>query len=425
MTLLKTLTSRGCIQDCSDRDGLIKLIDAKKIVFYCGFDPTADSLHCGSMLPLILMRKLQQQGHTPLVILGTATGMIGDPSGKSEERVLLDADTVHKNASSIGKQIEKFLDFTGSNAAKLLLNHEWIEQVSLLQFLRDVGKHFSVNTMIAKDSVKARLNNREQGISYTEFTYMLLQAYDFYWLNKSHNCQLQVGGSDQWGNITGGLELIRRKQSTLSAFGLTFPLLTTASGTKFGKTEAGAIWLEGSKTSPYHFYQYWLNSADGDIEKFLNLFSFKSNQEIKDLISTHKSSPEQRSAQKELATELTKLLHGEKETSAAIDASSILFSKDLKSASSDTLLKTFHDVPSIELSPEQVSNGFGLVELLVQVNACKSNGEARRLIEAGGIYINDERNNDSKSKITANDFIDNQVLLIRSGKKNYYLAKLK
>ena len=418
MTLLTTLSSRGCIQDCSDTDELSKLLESKKITFYCGFDPTADSLHCGSMLPLILMHKLQKLGHKPVVILGTATGMIGDPSGKSEERVLLDQEQVHKNSKSIEKQIEKFIDLS---SAKILANHQWIEKMSFVDFLRDVGKHFSVNSMIAKDSVKARLTNREQGISFTEFTYMLLQAYDFFWLNKNENCQLQVGGSDQWGNITAGLELIRKKQSKLSAYGLTFPLLTTASGTKFGKTEAGAIWLDGEKTSPYHFFQYWLNAADEDIEKFLKLFSFKSLEEINEILNEHKKKPEQRLAQKSLATELCNLLHGEKETSAALDASSVLFSKDIKNKDSATLLKVFKDVPSIEIESPELS----LIELLVMTKACNSNGEARRLIEAGGIYVNDEKRNDSKSKISSSDFIDNKVLILRSGKKNYYLAKLK
>lgn len=420
MNIFNTLNSRGCIQDCSDLEQLPKLLESQKMTFYCGFDPTADSLHCGSMLPLILMRKLQMQGHQPIVILGTATGMIGDPSGKSEERVLLDSEQVHKNAASIKTQVEKFIDFSN---AKLLLNHQWIEELSFVDFLRDVGKHFSVNAMVAKDSVKARLNNREQGISYTEFTYMLLQAYDFLWLNQNHKCQLQVGGSDQWGNITAGLELIRKKQSKLPAYGMTFPLLTTASGAKFGKTEAGAIWLDGSKTSPYHFYQYWLNAADEDIEKFMKLFSFKPIEEINEIIIEHSKKPEQRLAQKTLAAELTTLLHGEKETLAALDASNVLFSKDIKNANSETLLQVFKDVPSIEISSSQL--GLGLVELLVLAKTSASNGEARRSIEAGGIYVNDERRNDPKTKINATDFIENKVLILRSGKKNYYLVKLK
>ncbi len=429
MSVLKEFKEKNAIHDCSNFDELSKYLEENEICFYCGFDPTADSLHVGSLLPLIMMRKLQLKGHFPIILIGTATGMIGDPSGKSEERVLLTQETVHKNAEQISKQVGKIVDL---GDAKIMSNHAWIEKIKMTDFLRDLGKHFSVNSMIAKESVKERLNNREQGISFTEFSYMLLQAYDFYWLNQNHDCQLQIGGSDQWGNITAGLDLIRRKQSELKqndekkeelpAFGFTFPLLKTASGTKFGKTEAGAIWLDKNKTSAYNFYQFWLNTNDDDLEDFFNLFSFKEKEEITDILAMHKKNPEKRIAQKELAQELTKLLHGEEETLSAVSASDVLFNKNIKEASSSDLMVIFKDVPHVSIKKSELSS---LQEILVKAEAAKSNSEARRKVEAGSIYLNDEKQSDFKKEITPDEFIEGKVLIIRSGKKNYYLVKLK
>ena len=437
MSLLKELKEKNAIHDCSNFDELSKFLEENKTCFYCGFDPTADSLHVGSLLPLIIMRKLQLKGHFPIILIGTATGMIGDPSGKSEERVLLTQEIVHKNAESISNQVGKIVDLSD---AKIINNHTRIEKIKMIDFLRDLGKHFSVNSMIAKESVKERLNNREQGISFTEFSYMLLQSYDFYWLNQNHDCQLQIGGSDQWGNITAGLELIRKKQSEKNrskdsnedkkeetpAFGFTFPLLKTASGTKFGKTEAGAIWLDKNKTSAYNFYQFWLNSSDDDLENFFNLFSFKEKEEIADILEMHRKNPEKRIAQKELAQELTKLLHGEEETLSAVSASDVLFNKNIKEASSSDLMVIFKDVPHVSIKKSELKSELNnLQEILVKAGAAKSNSEARRKVEAGSIYLNDEKQSDFKKEITSEDFIEGKVLIIRSGKKNYYLVKLK
>ncbi len=428
MSILKELQEKNSIHDCSNFEELSNLLEEKQICFYCGFDPTADSLHVGSLLPLIMMRKLQLKGHFPIILIGTATGMIGDPSGKSEERILLTQETVHKNAENISNQVGKIVDLSD---AKIINNHSWIEKIKMIDFLRDLGKHFSVNSMIAKESVKERLNNREQGISFTEFSYMLLQAYDFYWLSQNHDCQLQIGGSDQWGNITAGLELIRKKRSDASneenkeelpAYGFTFPLLKTASGAKFGKTEKGAIWLDKNRTSAYAFYQFWLNSADEDLENYYNLFSFKETEEVEDILAMHKKNPEKRVAQKELAQELTKMLHGEEEALSAVSASDVLFNKNIKEASYDDLMVIFQDVPHISIKKSELSN---LQEILVKAGAASSNSEARRKVEAGSIYLNDEKQEDFKKEITKQDFIEDKVLIIRSGKKNYYLAKLK
>lgn len=398
----------------------------KGLSFYCGFDPSSDSLHIGSLLPLITMRRLQMSGSKPIVVVGGATGMIGDPSGKSQERQLLTNDVIEKNIQGIKKIIEKFLDFKGPHAAIVVNNASWMEKFSFIGFLRDVGKHFSVNYMIAKDSVKARLENRDQGISFTEFSYMLLQAYDYYFLNKEHSCSLQIGGSDQWGNITAGVELIRRMKSLKdeekdSTYGLTFPLVTKSDGNKFGKTESGNVWLNADKTSIYQFYQFFLRVSDEDVIKFLKYFSFKSLAEIQKLEDLVKSQPEKREAQKELARELTVLVHGEAEFLRVQKASEALFSGDVKGLDKNTLLEVFGEAPSYKLNREALL-GLELVQLLVDAKVCTSKGNARKDVASGGIYINGERIPDEAYKISEKDLLHGSALVLRKGKKNYCLV---
>ncbi len=430
-SLLQTLDARGCIHDASNREELDTLLDGPAnggppISFYCGFDPTADSLHAGSMLPLLLMRRLQEKGHKPIVLLGSATGMIGDPSGKSEERVLLTNEQLELNAQGIESQIKLFLSSEGENAYQIVRNDQWLGKLNYINFLRDVGKHFTINSMMAKDSVRSRLENREQGISYTEFSYMLLQAYDFLWLYRNQNCRLQVGGSDQWGNITAGLELIRRSeaQADSAAFGLTFPLLTTSSGAKFGKTEKGAVWLSAERTSPYHFYQYWLNTSDEDVITYLKLFTELDDATLAELEKKQSEAPGERDAQKTLARALCNLVHGKAQSEQAIQASAILFGASMNSIPSETLLDIFREVPSVSIDENLFASGMALPDLLVSAKVCSSKGAARRLIEGGGLYLNNERRSDAKESITNTDFIEEKVLVIRSGKKNYFLVQL-
>ena len=425
-TLLRKLKSRGCIHDASHFDELEALLDREKLVFYCGFDPTSDSLHVGSMMPLVIMRRLQEAGHTPIVVIGSATGMIGDPSFKSEERKLLDDDTIRKNVQGIEAQIQLFLSSDGANRFQLVRNDDWLGKIHFVEFLRDIGKHFSVNSMIAKESVKARLENREQGISYTEFSYLLLQAYDYFHLNQSRSCRLQVGGSDQWGNITAGLDLIRRKNAEghPPAYGLTFPLLMTSSGTKFGKTERGTVWLDAKKTSPYHFYQYWLNTADADVMKYLLLFTPVDGDELARLEEEKKTKPEQRGAQRYLAEHLTSLIHGKDETRRAIEASKLLFGEKFDSVDSRTLLEVFQDVPSTDLPRSELGSSLPLLDLLVRCGVAASKAAARRTVEGGGIYLNNDRVDDVSSAVTPAMFVEGNVLVVRSGKRNYHLVKL-
>lgn len=425
-TLLSNLRRRGCIHDISHIEPLEQLLQRECISFYCGFDPTASSLHAGNLLPLVLMRRLQQAGHKPIALIGSATGMIGDPSGKSEERVLLSEEELTENAKGIEEQIRRVLSSEGESGYLLVQNSEWLKPLGYISFLRDIGKHFSVNSMIAKDSVKSRLENREQGISYTEFSYMLLQAYDYYWLNREYGCRLQVGGSDQWGNITAGMDLIRRLngEDHPSVYGMTFPLLTTSTGAKFGKTEEGAVWLDGKMTSPYRFYQYWLNTADADVLNYLSIFSESSPEELQELEQALEDEPEQRLAQKALAVELTCLLHGEEELSKAVSASEVLFGGKITNIDSATLLDIFSDVPSTTISVIELQQGVSLVEVLVRTNISPSKGAARRLIEGGGFYLNNEKITDTVTTVSLNHFIDESVLVLRSGKKNYHLLRV-
>lgn len=394
--------------------------------FYCGFDPTSDSLHIGSLLPLITMRRLQLYGHTPILLLGGATGMIGDPSGKSKERVLMNQAIIDQNAQGIRKNAERVIDFSGQNAALLVNNMDWMKSYSFIEFLRDIGKHFSVNAMLAKDSVKSRIENRDQGISYTEFSYMLLQSYDFYYLNKNNNCQLQIGASDQWGNITAGVELIRRMQGDSqdkeTCFGWTFPLVTKADGSKFGKTESGNIWLNPEKTSPYQFYQFFLRLPDAEVIKLLRFFSLKPLNELTELETRFQTEPHKREAQKVLAEELTVMIHGEEEFKKAEHASQALFSGDFQSLDEKTLLDVFSEAPSVEFAKSQL-NETTLVNVLVEAKLCSSKGAARKDIKAGAVYLNNERFTGEDLPGADLPLLFNKLLILRRGKKSYCLAR--
>jgi tyrosyl-tRNA synthetase len=397
--------------------------------FYCGIDPSSDSLHIGSLMPLVTMRRLQLAGHKPIILLGGATGMIGDPSGKSQERNLLTKDVIEKNIFGIRQVIEKFIDLKGPQGAMIVNNATWMEKFSFIDFLRDVGKHFTVNYMMAKDSVKSRLENKEEGISFTEFSYMLLQSYDFFVLNKNYNCQLQIGGSDQWGNITAGVELIRRMRAAQNiaskekeaAVGLTFPLITKSDGSKFGKTESGNIWLDSRKTTPYQFYQFFLRVADDDVIKMLNYFSMASRQQLDALIDEVKNAPEKRSAQIHLARELTKLVHGDVELQRVEKASNTLFSGDLKELDKPMLLEVFGEAPSIKI-PKTRMGEFTLVDALVESGLSPSKGMARKDIQGGGVYINNNRMDKEDLVIVSEHVLYGSILILRKGKKNYAMV---
>jgi len=399
-------------------------LNNNKVSGYIGFDPTSDSLHIGSLVQIMTLVHFQRHGHKPYVLLGGATGMVGDPSGKSKERNLLDSKELDKNISSIKKQLSRFLKFDSSeNEAVIVNNKDWFENFNFLDFIRDVGKHITVNYMMSKDSVKKRL---ETGISFTEFTYQLVQGYDFYWLYKNHNCLVQLGGSDQWGNIVTGTELIRRMDGG-SAYAITTPLVQKADGTKFGKTESGNIWLDPVKTSPYKFYQYWINSSDIDAENYIKIFTLHDKNKIEDLIAQHKENPSLRLLQNELGKYITSMIHGEEQYLMAKEASSILFMKGdeavsaLKSLSTDLFLDIFEGVPKTEISKEEIFNGIPIIDALVEKSGfLKSNGEARRAINENSISLNK-----SKVKldtiINTKDLIDGKYLLLQRGKKNYFV----
>lgn len=417
-SVISDLEQRGVLHSVTDRAELEKAFGAGPVTFYCGFDPTADSLHVGSLLPLIIMRRLAMAGHKPIAILGGGTGMIGDPSGRSQERNLLDEVQLKKNLDGIKPQAAKII----GESCQLISNLDWLAKISMIEFLRDVGKHFSVNAMLQRDSVKTRLETRDDGISYTEFSYMLLQAYDFLWLYEHKNCTLQIGGSDQWGNIVSGTDLIRRKfPDRKPAFGMTNNLLMTSSGAKFGKTAAGAVWLDPAKTSPYEFYQYWLNTEDADVERYLKYFTFLTIEEISSVVAEHRVSPEKRVAQKKLAQELTVLVHSQAELEKAEGASSALFSGDLKALSLSALEAAFASAPAKVLEPEFV--GMAITDLMVFLGASKSKGDARRLIEGGGCQLNGEKIDSPTKLIAKDDLLHGQLVVVRTGKKNYFLGR--
>lgn len=400
-----------------------------KGVGYIGFDPTADSLHIGSLVQILILKHFQRAGHKPIALVGGATGMVGDPSGKSAERNLLDEETLSKNIKGVKNQLMRFLEFdSGENAAILVNNFDWMKNISLIDFVRDTGKHITVNYMMAKDSVKKRLSaDSKEGMSFTEFTYQLFQGYDFYHLYKEFNCKVQMGGSDQWGNITTGTELIRRKIQG-KAYAITVPLVTKADGTKFGKTEGGNVWLDANRTSPYKFYQYWLNSSDEDAEKYIKIFTFLDQKSIEALIVEHRQAPHLRLLQKKIGEEVTIMTHGKDAYENAIKASNILFGKstaeDLKSLDEQTFLDVFDGVPQAMVSKNDIQNGLDMIGALsAKTNFLKSNGDARRALKENSISVNKEKVNDSYV-INLGDLISNKYILLQRGKKNYFLLRV-
>jgi len=420
MSILDELTWRGLINDCTDSEALTERLNKGPIVLYCGFDPTSDSLHVGNLVPLIALRRFQDQGHIPVALAGGATGAIGDPSGKSTERTLLTRETLQENIAAVKTQLGKLLDFnTSSNPARLLDNADWTENVTLLDFLRDIGKHFTVNNMVAKESVRARMEDRDAGISYTEFSYMLLQAFDFYHLKKEHECELQIGGSDQWGNITAGIELTRRKLNS-TVYGLTLPLITNTDGTKFGKTEAGAVWLDSARTSIYKFYQFWIRTDDRDVIRYLKYFTFLSRDQISELEKSHEENPGAREAHTALAVAMTDLIHGENATKETQQASQILFGGDLEGIGENTFNEIVGEVPTVEIEKSKLEgDGMPILELFVTSGLCQSNGQARKDLQGGGLNLNNERQSDPQAKITTEALLFGKHLLLRKGKRNY------
>ncbi len=425
MHLIEDLQWRGMIQDIMP--GTKELLEKEMVSGYIGFDPTSDSLHIGSLVPILLLVHLQKAGHKPFALVGGATGMVGDPSGKSEERNLLSEEILQFNQAGVRKQLSKFLDFNSDkpNAAELVNNYDWFKDFSFLHFIRDVGKHITVNYMMAKDSVKKRLEG-ETGMSFTEFTYQLVQGYDFYWLYQNRNCKLQMGGSDQWGNIVTGTELVRRKAGG-EAFAFTCPLITKADGGKFGKTEKGNVWLDPKKTSPYQFYQFWLNASDEDAKKWIKIFTLLSIEEIETLLQQQEAAPHERALQKKLAEELTCFVHSRADYDFAVKASEILFgnatTEILQSLNEEQLLQVMEGVPSIEISRGTLSDGYEMVSFLADTQIFPSKGEARKLWQAGGLSLNKTKISTDKTSVGLSDLLQDKYLLVQKGKKNYYLVK--
>jgi len=406
--------------------GTEELFEKEQVSGYIGFDPTSDSLHIGSLVPILLLVHLQRAGHKPFALVGGATGMVGDPSGKSEERNLLSEETLAFNLAGVKKQLSHFLDFDASksNAAEIVNNYDWFKDFSFLHFIRDVGKHITVNYMMSKDSVKKRLEG-DNGMSFTEFTYQLVQGYDFYWLYQNKNCKVQMGGSDQWGNITTGTEIIRRKTGG-EAFAFTCPLITKADGGKFGKTEKGNVWLDPSKTSPYQFYQFWLNASDEDAIKWIKIFTLLEPSVIDNLIAEHTNAPQLRILQKALAAELTKMVHSEADLTFAIQATEILFgnatTEVLQSLNETQLLQVMDGVPTVNIDTAKLNAGYDIVELLADTAIFPSKGEARKMWQAGGIGINKEKITTDFTTVTTAQLLQGKYILFQKGKKNYYLA---
>jgi len=422
MNLIKELTWRGLIQDVMP--GTEEQLQKEVTTGYIGFDPTSDSLHIGSLVPIILLMHLQKAGHKPIALVGGATGMVGDPSGKSDERNLLNEDQLQKNLDGIKKQLSKFLDFnaSGPDSAVIVNNYDWFKGMSFIEFLRDTGKHITVNYMMAKDSVKKRIEG-ETGISYTEFAYQLMQGYDFYWLYKNHNCKLQMGGSDQWGNITTGTELIRRKIGGES-FGMTCPLIKKADGGKFGKTEKGNVWLDAEKTSPYEFYQFWLNASDEDSKIWIRIFTFLNKEQIDEIIKEHDENPGLRTLQKTLAKELTIFVHNEDEYKKAIETTEKLFVNQSAPAESLSIddLEGMEGVVKFDMD-HRLFSGAELLNVLVEAKIFPSKGEARKMIQQGGLSINRNKISDPAFKMGTEILLHNKYLLIQKGKKHHYLLR--
>lgn len=430
MNFIEDLKWRGLIHDMTP--GTEKQLDKETTSAYIGFDPTADSLHVGSFAQIMLLKRFQLAGHKPIALMGGATGMIGDPSGKSQERNLLNEETLQHNLSGIEKQLRKFLDFDSqhSNSAELVNNYDWMKNFSFLEFIRDVGKHITVNYMMAKDSVKKRIGEEsKQGMSFTEFSYQLVQGYDFLYLNQNKNCKLQMGGSDQWGNITTGTELIRRKTGN-EAFALTIPLVTKADGGKFGKTEAGNVWLDPERTTPYEFFQFWLNTSDEDAAKYIKIFTLLDKETISNLVAEHEQAPHLRLLQRRLAEEVTVMCHSREEYENAVEASQILFGKgtteSLERLDERTFLSIFEGVQQFSINKADLESGINLLVLLTDTTtAFPSKGELRRTIQGGGLSLNKIKIENPEQLITASNLLNNKYLLFQKGKKNYFVISVK
>ena len=423
--LIEELQWRGMVQDMTP--GTEEQLLKEMTTGYIGFDPTADSLHIGNLVPIILLIHLQKCGHKPIALVGGATGMVGDPSGKSAERNLLSEEVLNHNIGCVKTQLQKFLDFDPSlpNAAEMANNYDWFRHISFLDFIRDTGKHITVNYMMSKDSVRKRLEG-DNGMSFTEFTYQLVQGYDFYWLYQHKQCRLQMGGSDQWGNIVTGTELIRKKTGG-EAFAFTCPLITKADGGKFGKSEKGNVWLDAQKTSPYQFYQFWLNSADADAEKYIRIFSFLSRQEIEALLEQHKGNEHQRLLQKKLAEEVTCFVHSRADYEFAVKASEILFNNDtaeiLQQLNEEQLLQVMEGVPAVEFSNATLNAGIDIVSFLSETAIFPSKGEARKMVQGGGVSINKIKIDAIEHTVNSGSLLNKKFLLVQKGKRNYYLVK--
>ncbi|WP_084246535.1 tyrosine--tRNA ligase [Planomicrobium okeanokoites] len=417
--LLEDLKWRGLLYQQTDEEGLADVLENEKISLYCGVDPTADSMHIGHIVPLLTLRRFQMHGHRPILLVGGATGMIGDPSGRNEERQLQTTEQIDRNVEGIKVQMQQIFDFQTENGAKMVNNRDWIGAMSVIEFLRDYGKLISVNYMLAKDSVASRL---ETGISFTEFSYTLIQAIDFNHLYDNYNCRVQIGGSDQWGNITSGLEVIRKTHDEeAKAFGITIPLVTKADGTKFGKSAGGSVWLDAKKTSPYEFYQFWINTSDADVVKYLKIFTFISREDIESLESSVENEAHLRKAQKVLAEEMTKLIHGESALDDALRITKALFSGDLKALSASEMKAAFKDVPSIEMEREPKS----IVDLIVEAGISSSKRQAREDVTNGAISVNGEKVTDLEYVIDEKDRLEDAFSIIRRGKKKYHMVQFK
>lgn len=422
MSFIDDLNWRGFVCQTT-HEQLGRLLEKEPVTLYCGFDPTADSLHIGSLLPIMGLAHFQRAGHRPIALVGGGTGLIGDPSGKTAERQLLTKEDVARNAAGIRAQLGRFLDFSGANAAIMENNADWLCELSLVDFLRDIGKHFSVNVMLAKESVRARLEDRDHGISYTEFSYSLLQAYDYLHLHRARGCRLQVGGSDQWGNIVAGIDLVRRLDGA-EVYGLTFPLVTKADGSKFGKSESGNVWLDAARTSPYRFYQFWINQADADVVRYLKYFTFLAPDAIAELEAQVQHAPETRAAQRRLAEEVTRLVHGETALANAQKATQALFGGELRGLDEATLLEVFHEAPSSEVSNDAFAQGRNLIEVLVAAGVFASKGEAKRMVQQGGLYFNGERIASEAAALGPESRLSPRIAVVRKGKKNYHLLRI-
>ena len=416
MDLIEELRWRGLIAQTTNEEHLKAHLSSGARTLYCGFDPTADSLHIGSLVPLLTLRRFQEFGHQPILVLGGATGLIGDPSFKDDERSLNSEEVVASWVQSLHQQVEPFLEFSGNNAAKIVNNLDWTQEMSVVEFLRDIGKHFSVNAMIARDSVRTRLERADQGISYTEFSYMLLQGMDYLKLAQEHNCSLQIGGQDQWGNIVSGVDLVRRQLSR-EVHALTLPLVTKSDGTKFGKTASGAVWIDPRKTSPYAFYQFWLNTADADVDGYLKLFTFLSQEDIQQLAHETASAPQNRSAQKRLAEEVTALVHGKESLSSAQRISACLFGGEMGNLQLEDLQQLQLD----GMDSTSVSDGDGLLNVMVASSVAKSTGEARKLVSGGGVRLNGEVVSEPTVQLEFKNALFGKYFVLKKGKKVYHL----